>query len=688
MGNTGTQDQSVAPGSVTNGLVSQGTGAGQDPTARGGTMGSGSLTTGVPPRATIAAASNGGNIANIAVWAFPAPGQLAISAPIIPNPSGPYTGGLGSCYVQTSTGMAIVQFTGSQGSILTGCTLYTGTGLVSTGGSVLMVPTPTIDVILGDSIARGDGGVLGATDWMTDLCAIEQNLAGLVPPGPGLVLPFYSDGLYGTLQWATTASGTAVSTASPCPGSGAASPGTVSKNTSILLPDAGASAGDTRPFRRMFLYYLAQPNGSKIAVATTGVVKSLAAIDTHVQTAAVTLGTTNQVTVGAGGFPGAAIGDVVTVYSGTGTVPAGTTVLAINGNTMTLSNVTTAGTATLAYQGLRYWDSSDLNYFQGGTGFTVTSSAHGAGTGAAGLVVVGALYYQGPTVGLAASATAPGSVVMNIAASATQSGDWNGTYKAGWQNFLAFLANSGTPPRRVMVMLGTNDQPGFFFSGNTPATMAANLTAIVQAIQAVTPLSEVVLAAEYYAANPGLGFTGVGNAIWGAQWVTAIQQVAQTTGCTFINMWARFGDCSAPAGDPYGITMDPGIHFGTNLNSVSRRNGQQLHAELFFEDLAYSRQFALTGKSNTSATASASVPTPTSGVAFVPSVSSDTINTMTIAAAANVKVTWGPSTGAENTVCPLVAAPIGAFFEAKVPAGNKLVYTWSAGAPTFLQQNT
>ena len=61
-------------------------------------------------------------------------------------------------------------------------------------------------------------------------------------------------------------------------------------------------------------------------------------------------GSTAVITVVSGGWPGVNVGDFATVASGTGTIPADTTVQSISGNDLTLSGPTTAaGTATVGF---------------------------------------------------------------------------------------------------------------------------------------------------------------------------------------------------------------------------------------------------------------------------------------------------------------------------------------------------
>lgn len=87
------------------------------------------------------------------------------------------------------------------------------------------------------------------------------------------------------------------------------------------------------------------------------------------------------------------------------------------------------------------------------------------------------------------------------------------------------------------------------------------------------------------------------------------------------------------------------------------------------------------GSSNVVAT-SISTLTPTSGTAFTPSTSSDTVVYMQLNAvvAGSYTLTYGPSTGAENTVGDAVAMVIGSddLVTLRVPAGWKVVLTASS----------
>lgn len=92
---------------------------------------------------TIGADSNGGDITTVASWASPAAGQLAVA-------STAEAGTSGTVVVATSGGTAQVAYTGvgTDGSghpVLTGCTLVDGSGTVSTGGSVTKNSTAIVN---------------------------------------------------------------------------------------------------------------------------------------------------------------------------------------------------------------------------------------------------------------------------------------------------------------------------------------------------------------------------------------------------------------------------------------------------------------------------------------------------------------------------------------------------------------
>jgi hypothetical protein len=89
----------------------------------------------ITPLPHVAAASNGGIITNIAAWANPSPGVLALNRNAVP-PGFITTGG--KAYVVTSAGLAQIGYTGQDNinHFLTGCTYISGSGTVATGAIV------------------------------------------------------------------------------------------------------------------------------------------------------------------------------------------------------------------------------------------------------------------------------------------------------------------------------------------------------------------------------------------------------------------------------------------------------------------------------------------------------------------------------------------------------------------------
>ena len=79
--------------------------------------------------------------------------------------------------------------------------------------------------------------------------------------------------------------------------------------------------------------------------------------------------------------------------------------------------------------------------------------------------------------------------------------------------------------------------------------------------------------------------------------------------------------------------------------------------------------------SNTSLSAVATTPAPVTGTAFTPAANQDCELSFWVNTAATFTVTYGPSTGAENTIINAAAMPIGAFFNKTIPAGWKVVIT-------------
>lgn len=83
----------------------------------------------------------------------------------------------------------------------------------------------------------------------------------------------------------------------------------------------------------------------------------------------------------------------------------------------------------------------------------------------------------------------------------------------------------------------------------------------------------------------------------------------------------------------------------------------------------------LSRASNTAVAATVTTPTPVTGTAFTPAANQDCELSFVVTTAATYTVTFGPSTGAENTIINNVALPIGSFFNKRIPAGWKVVIT-------------
>jgi hypothetical protein len=274
-----------------------------------------------------------------------------------------------------------------------------------------------------------------------------------------------------------------------------------------------------------------------------------------------------------------------------------------NGDSVTFATtgvVRSSGTLTTTGSGLACWDSGDLGYAGAGTGFTATWSSGGG----AGVVLVGALYIQ--------SAGTNGTININISKGGTSTADYAGV-TSGYSAFLTFLANIGMAARRVF----TGDQVGndsLYNSvvGTTPSSAATNIRTTITAIQAASPKTSVVW---FFPYNVGTASVpGVGNSQW-PSWQLAAQNASITAGATWVDGYSRFGNL-AYGGDTYGLTCD-NLHMGIppavvssgggGIPSFSGRNGQQALSELFFDKLYYSKNFGLSGISQTGVAADGSI---------------------------------------------------------------------------------
>ena len=88
---------------------------------------------------TVAAGSNGGNVSGIASWGNPSAGVLDAVNPQAANfPTS------GEITVVTSTGFAIINYTGTTTTSFTGCVYAGGSGTLATGASIWSNLLPTV----------------------------------------------------------------------------------------------------------------------------------------------------------------------------------------------------------------------------------------------------------------------------------------------------------------------------------------------------------------------------------------------------------------------------------------------------------------------------------------------------------------------------------------------------------------
>jgi hypothetical protein len=127
---------------------------------------------------TVGAGSNTGNIVNIASWATPAAGELAVAS-IAGLPSA------GTADVVTSAGTAVIAYTSTAAGLLEGCTLVSGTGTVATGNAVAVNAGKDYASGTGNDtftipLARTGGDVAGTSISANDVLSVT--LAGVTNP--------------------------------------------------------------------------------------------------------------------------------------------------------------------------------------------------------------------------------------------------------------------------------------------------------------------------------------------------------------------------------------------------------------------------------------------------------------------------------------------------------------------------
>ena len=500
-----------------------------------------------------------------------------------PVSSSYFAGGTGTGYQYLIIGGITLTYQPTSSGAVNGLVAVTNSATV-TSGTGIRFPLIIPEVFAGASIMRGDGGTLGSTDWATLLTNTENDLAGLIPQGTGWVYPNYTDGFYGGLSW-NVASGsgiTPVATGSPTP-INAGEQGTASIT-------AVSGNGTTVTFTASNTYIpgqtvtLAGLGGGFSGLVGTQTVASATGSSFTVTNATTGATTTGTATVPTQGYPSS-----VLVTSAATTVSDNRTFRRVllffqkqtNGSNITFATtgvVRSSGALATAGSGLCVWDSGDLGYANAGTGFTATWSSNG-GTNA-GVILVGALYIQ--------SAGTNGLVNVNISKGGTSTADW-ATSSSGYIALMELLVTMGMVPRRVYSGdIACNDM---LYSLNGASTAQTNLATVYGNFTTASPLTQQVVIGTY---NLGtVSVPGVGNATWGATWIAMLRQVAINAGAMFIDWWAALGDLSY-LGDAYGLTVDY-LHAGTQSTSRSGRNGQQTLSDLMFAKLQTSKDYAISG---------------------------------------------------------------------------------------------
>lgn len=347
-----------------------------------------------------------------------------------------------------------------------------------------------IDVIFGDSIGRGvmvtgqgeESGTLGVDDWGSVLSADENTAAGLVLPGPGLVLCNLDEtAFYGDLKWSSLTVGAAGTTGPTATAGGGPVTSWVTSASNDVIGDS------TWLFRRVWVLYEKQPSG---------------------------------------GAPFQVSTDEGATYNGV--------------------DISTTGT------GYGIWESPDLG--------AVTGKLRVKQTGAGTCRFIGHVPFR--------TDARSGQVTFNISKGGTASGDW--LANRGWETLLAALVANGTPARSVEIVLGGNDR----FADIVEADIGTNLTTLQGRAVAASPLSEVVIPAEYFPSKTGVKAMTGGVARFESTMVPVWEQVASQTGSTFVDLFAELGDCS-DTGDPLDLSTDGGLHLGKKgQRAIARAHGE------------------------------------------------------------------------------------------------------------------
>ena len=436
------------------------------------------------------------------------------------------------------------------------------------------------DVIIGDSISRGDGGTWGKTDWGTVIATEENLLNGLPPAGIGLKLCIGpNDGF----QWSNLSQGELPTYAFTNMGP------TAGGTTSWHLYATGQTIGDTQPFQRVKIFYQTMASGAGVTFSVVGGSNPQQTFDTNSgaydSSGSITIsgGTPGRITIPTASLIGAPpqIGDAAIVEEITQS-PTITNITVSGSNTILTTTQINSYSPTpihsLAFTGYRFWDSGDLGSVIG-TKIQVTQTTPITGSGTAGVYIVGARYYlTDGTNGVTIDNLGYGGSTANSWGIASQYGQPSyGQPSWGWYIWLMMHAAMGTPIRRMYVICGINDAAlgGLY----TAANYYNNLNNIYTYAKQASPLTEVVFVAEYYgdviSQFPNTVTTSGSNIVYANDiidfsnnfGVKAPNSLSDTNGYAYPG--ATFGGKNIP--DSTLVTSTCGTNSGTitNTNTIS-----------------------------------------------------------------------------------------------------------------------